>query len=69
MFIFLFEFLQLLTGFLLVLLLATFGCRGFAQGVLRLANHQELGICVLDEFWLKRDPAEVLELLAHASDG
>lgn len=68
MLIFLFEPLQFLAGFLFVLLLATFGCRGFAQGVLRLADHQELGIGVLDEFWLKRDPTEILELLAYPTD-
>lgn len=69
MLIFLFELLQLLAGFLLVLLLASFGCRGLAQGILCLANHQELGIWVVDELGLKRDPAEVLELLPHPSDG
>lgn len=67
LFIFLFQVLQFLTRFLLVGLLVPFGSRGFSQGILRLADHQKLGIGILDELGLQGDPSKVPELLSHSS--
>jgi hypothetical protein len=63
MFILLFHFLQFLPGLLLVGFLVSFGCRGFAEGILRLADHQELGIRVINELGFQRNPSEISELL------
>ena len=66
-FIFPFELLQLLSWFLLVGLFSPFfGSRGFAQSILRLANHQKLRIGILDKLRLQRQPSEVAELVSYA---
>lgn len=67
LFIFLFQVLQFLTRFLLVGLLVPFGSRGFSQGILRLADHQKLGIGILDKLGLQGNPSKVSELLSHSS--
>lgn len=60
LFILAFELLQFLSGFLLVRFLSThLGHSGLAKLVLRLTDHEELGIWIIDELRFKGNPAEI----------
>lgn len=63
--IFLFELLQLLAWFLFVFLFISFGCCGFTQMILGLADHQNLRIGIFDELGFHRYPSEASELFKH----
>lgn len=66
MLIFIFQFLQLLARLFLVRQFLSLGSRSFAKVILPLADHEELGIRIVQKFGLQGHPSEVSELLEYS---